>query len=223
MYQFDKQAYIQAYSAIVKNVLDAAKQLQLQHFILHPFGMGAYLRKLHMYVEGWEEKSDKKNQLRRDMVTTIYKLQQAYPEITFYICYPKHQENSHEDTTNAHAFESQFGVLQNVRLYGGTDAFALANHLTKYDLEVGMLNAANAYTLGNDWRSENRAHSAIDENIHRRSYMLCLTSHILEVNLVADFVTMSVDAAAKYTAESDILQIGSNGILWNDGRVYKAR
>ena len=179
--QFATQRYLNHYRQMMENVFNAAHFLKLQHLILHPFGMGAFIRNLHCWVKpkvDWHEGSEKKNQLRSLMVNEMVKALETNAPRPFmcHMCYPLPERDSPEEhENNKKAIEAAMTNHNNIKLEPGVDALALANHIASMGLPVGMLNSANANRIGNKW-DDNGARFAIDENIHRRSHMLCLTS-----------------------------------------------
>ena len=113
-----------------------------------------------------------------NMLRALLEVGEGQPEILYHMCYPTHNAASWEDITNQLAIREIMNGHDNIIIQPGIDAFALANHIAKMGFRVGMLNSANANRLWDHWKGE-RAFSAIDENIHRRSHMLCLTSECL--------------------------------------------
>ena len=176
--KFYKTGYVEHYGAIMENIVKVARDLKLQHLILHPFGIGAFMRNLHNYVFDAYDEEDDKRKLRTEMIQKIVEKIPRSQDITYHMCYPTHRPKSLEDKNNQSAIEHAMNDHSNIILQPGIDALALANHLAKLNLLVAMVNYANANRIGNRWY-ENGAGSATDENIHRRSHMLGLTSRSL--------------------------------------------
>ena len=181
--QFETPKYLHHYRKMMENVFNAVHFLEIQHLILHPFGMGAFIRNLHNWVDGdWQESDQRKEDLRLSMVTAMVEALNTNAPRPFlcHMCYPVNGE-SRENRNNEQAIGDAMTGHNNIILQPGVDALALANHIASMGFSVGMLNSANANRIGNHW-DQNGAESAIDENIHRRSHMLCLTSALLNVN-----------------------------------------
>ena len=184
--QFEAEKYLDHYKRTMENVFNAAHFLGIQHLILHPFGMGSFIRNLHEWVAGdWRESGEQKHNggeqkynLRLSMVTAMVEALDTRPRpFLCHMCYPVHKKDSPGNKNNQQAIQAAMTGHNNIILQPGVDALALANHVASMGLSegisVGMLNSADANRMGTHWED------GMDENIHRRSHMLCLTHKAL--------------------------------------------
>ena len=79
---------------------------------------------------------------------------------------------------NREAFIEVFGNVEGVTIYKGADAFLLGQYMSNNGHKIAVLNGGNKWMVGNHWFG-NRARSAIDENIVRRSPRMGAVAFVL--------------------------------------------
>ncbi|CAE7448067.1 Hid1 [Symbiodinium natans] len=195
--RLDEDLYIQDLRRLWRNVLVAMRHLQVEDIILFPFGMGAFLRHLHLNDDRYEDANSMRRLKRRiadELMKAIVDIclpqskpvnPQATPSTRVHLCLvcvnPESIENHNSFVQAAAAQAKNCPALKDVlRLRKNVDSLQLAHELSKGSgklrpLKVALLNGANRKLCGNHW-FQSGARYAIDENLHRRSASLSRAS-----------------------------------------------
>lgn len=176
--------YLNAMEKIFSNILSACAEKCVKHLVFFPFGMGAFLRHLNL-VDPWYRNSSEMLELRRNLAARfVEELGSASAHVHVHLCIPFCDEDS-EAKSNADAFVRGLEmapavVQQKVTVYPGGDSLELAHLLVagSPSCDVALVNGANRKLVGNHW-FEGGARSAIDENLHRRSWSLSAVAYLL--------------------------------------------
>lgn len=190
--QLDAKRYKRDMGELWNVAFQAAVQLRVQHLIVFPFGMGAFLRNLHKCDPQYSDEG-KIRGVRRYVADGLAEAvaNVAVPaSLKVHLCLV---HGSPEGRSNHNVLIEALGekarTYPNIRsllqVHRNLDALKLATQLC--DLckpsrdgvhPVAMLNGANKKLLGNHWFSYG-ARFAIDENLHRRSASMALASLLL--------------------------------------------
>jgi hypothetical protein len=176
----DEARYIDAMDQVYKNMIEVAKIQDCEHFIFFPFGMGAFLRHLNALDSSYNDDSKLQN-LRRQLSKRFMNAFEAAPKnVSLHICL---QFSSDEAIRNGDAFiravkSASPGTRSRVTLWPEGDCLHLAHELALTSKKVLLVNGANRQMLGNHWFG-GCAKRAIDENLHRRSWILSAHAYIL--------------------------------------------
>lgn len=176
----DEARYIKAMQQVYKNMIEVAKLQDCEHFIFFPFGMGAFLRHLNTLDSSYNDDSKLQN-LRRQLARSFLVAFEAAPsKISLHICL---QFSSDEAMRNGDAFiravkAAPSDTRSRVTLWPEGDCLHLAQELAQTSKAVMLVNGANRQMLGNHWFG-GCAKRAIDENLHRRSWILSAVAYIL--------------------------------------------
>eukprot|EP00930_Biecheleria_cincta_P034124 TRINITY_DN23601_c0_g1_i1.p1 TRINITY_DN23601_c0_g1~~TRINITY_DN23601_c0_g1_i1.p1 ORF type:complete len:723 (-),score=107.44 TRINITY_DN23601_c0_g1_i1:70-2238(-) len=176
----DEDKYLKAMLRIFDNVMMVCNTLEAEHLVLFPFGMGAFLRNLHLLDATYCDPLALQ-QLRCGIVAKMVEaLSGSCPQLRIHICLGG---DSEEARCNMDAFIRGFraagqGVKDRTEIWSGADAFQLSHDLASQSSKVLLLNGANRRLLGNHW-FEGGARRAIDENLHRRSWIMSALAYML--------------------------------------------
>merc|ERR1711953_1593478 len=135
--------------------------------------MGAFLRHLHSLDPQYSDDT-KLQQLRRALAKSfISEFQQSSATTKLHLCL---QFSSDEALRNADAFlralkGAQESVKSRSTIWPEGDCLHLAHELALTNPNVMLVNGGNRQMIGNHWFA-GMAKRAIDENLHRRSWML---------------------------------------------------
>ena len=182
--QLDENRYLSDMRHIFNNLLASQEVMHISDAVWFPFGMGAFLRHL--------DKSDpqyadpfKLNELRKKIAIQFFEALDNHPDLKIHLCLPNDFSNDEsESTQNCHAFleaaKCTSTSKSKVELYINVDATTLAQNLANNPSvkKVSLVNGANRKLIGNHWFGE-RAKTAIDENLHRRSSSTSVISNYL--------------------------------------------
>eukprot|EP00929_Paragymnodinium_shiwhaense_P090852 TRINITY_DN50949_c0_g3_i1.p1 TRINITY_DN50949_c0_g3~~TRINITY_DN50949_c0_g3_i1.p1 ORF type:complete len:772 (+),score=197.90 TRINITY_DN50949_c0_g3_i1:1880-4195(+) len=189
----DDRRYIDSMGHIFDNIVQACGMLRvasgpgvlppigIEHLVLFPFGLGAFLRKLPLLDHRFESRQQMVR-LRRGVVARLAQaLSKLHPSIRLHVCISTSSQEEAKQITDAfiRAFMGAGGVLKSqATMYPDADALQLAHDLAGSSRGVALLNGANRQLLGNHWFA-GQAQRAIDENLHRRSWTLSALSYML--------------------------------------------
>jgi hypothetical protein len=177
----NEEAYFEAMTTILRNVVYAASQLDVEHLVFFPFGMGAFLRHLEKLDKKYEDQIQMQR-LRRRLARCYAEVFEKSPaKLAIHICLQFGQD---EANRNADAFLRGLAdpalkrVRSRVTVWPDADCMQLAHDLAARNEGVLLVNGGNRQLLGNHW-FVGRAKMAIDENLHRRSWRLAALSYML--------------------------------------------
>jgi hypothetical protein len=175
--KLDEDAFIKGTSEIAENIFTTAKELKLQHIVLIPVGMGAFLRNLPKADSTYQD-PNKMLQLRNKMAEAYAAQLQNQLWSTNMVIHLALPTSTQEAKENYDAFIQAVSKLDpavrsRVIVYPDADASEIAQKLADQDQHgggnfVGLVNGANKKLLGNRW-FEDGAMFASDEGYHRRS------------------------------------------------------
>lgn len=177
---FDESKYLGAMSQIFENLVRASTSQSIEHFIYFPFGMGAFLRHLQVLDPAYNDDS-RLQQLRRQLASRfVSAFESALAKVTLHICL---QFSSDEALRNADAFiralkRAPESVTSRTTIWPEGDCLHLAHELAASSQHVMLVNGANRQLIGNHWLG-GMAKRAIDENLHRRSWVLSAHAYVL--------------------------------------------
>lgn len=181
----DEDKYIEAMKHIFTNMLDS-QRAHVEHAVWIPFGMGAFLRNLPQNDPAYTDVR-KMRQLRDRLAETFVNLvEEKYSDMKIHVCLPTDSSGTDFGTNQNHnafikALARNPAAANHFKVYVNVDATDLAQRLANQhgDYRISLANAANRNLLGNRWYHAGSAKRAIDENLHRRSYTLSITSMVL--------------------------------------------
>eukprot|EP00747_Dinoflagellata_sp_TGD_P138369 gnl/TRDRNA2_/TRDRNA2_175781_c1_seq7.p1 gnl/TRDRNA2_/TRDRNA2_175781_c1~~gnl/TRDRNA2_/TRDRNA2_175781_c1_seq7.p1 ORF type:complete len:323 (+),score=44.89 gnl/TRDRNA2_/TRDRNA2_175781_c1_seq7:283-1251(+) len=176
----DDERYIQAMGQIFENVVIACSTLGIEHMIFFPFGMGAFLRHLSILDARFADVSTMWQLRRRIAVRFVQALARSPGNLAVHVALSFFTEEAH---FNADAFvralkDADSAVKSRVTVWQGCDSLELAHRLAAKSDKVALVNGANRRLLGNHWFNDS-ARQAIDENLHRRSWMMAALSYVI--------------------------------------------
>lgn len=205
----DEDKYLKAMLRIFDNVVMVCNTLEAEHLVLFPFGMGAFLRNLHLLDATYCDPLAL-SRLRCGIAAKLVEaLSGSCPRLRIHVCLGG---SSEEAQSNIDAFIRGFraasqGVKDRTEFWSGADAFQLSHDLASQSSKVLLLNGANRRLLGNHW-FEGGARRAIDENLHRRSWIMSALAYLLN------------GYSSKRTfASRDPCELRDN-VQWLGGKVY---
>jgi hypothetical protein len=176
----NEKRYLDAMAQIYKNIIQASAMLDAQHVIFFPFGMGAFLRHLNCIDDSYNSDTRLQN-LRRQLARRfMLAFEAAPPKLTLHLCL---QFSSEEALRNADAFiravkAAPPEIRSRTKLWPEGDSLHLAHELAFTSNGVILVNGANRQMIGNHWFAA-FAKRAIDENLHRRSWVLSAHAYML--------------------------------------------
>eukprot|EP00927_Polykrikos_kofoidii_P035630 TRINITY_DN30184_c0_g1_i1.p1 TRINITY_DN30184_c0_g1~~TRINITY_DN30184_c0_g1_i1.p1 ORF type:complete len:1013 (-),score=188.80 TRINITY_DN30184_c0_g1_i1:456-3494(-) len=190
----DENKYVHDIGELWRCAFDAAAQLAADDIVVFPWGMGAFLRNLHLLDSIYGD-AVKMRHLKSRMADGLFKAAASTPAVTrIHVCL---MDNSYESRVNYNVIvergianaKKHPELASRVKFYRNVDSFGVASRLSnKQQLmtthradevrRVVLLNGANRKLLGNHWFA-NGARTAIDENLHRRSTVMSLGSLLL--------------------------------------------
>eukprot|EP00930_Biecheleria_cincta_P073252 TRINITY_DN60564_c0_g1_i1.p1 TRINITY_DN60564_c0_g1~~TRINITY_DN60564_c0_g1_i1.p1 ORF type:complete len:834 (+),score=128.41 TRINITY_DN60564_c0_g1_i1:45-2546(+) len=199
-FHLDLTAYIEDMGRIFDNLHCSAAQLDCLELVWFPFGMGAFLRKLHEN-DAWYSKDHRDGQLLVELRHTLAQRWVASAEKTagltvsrrIHICVSPSERGTEERDANAAAFLK--AIRQALRasaeersrrsmpatawvVHVDGDALIVAQELANQGRSVALVNGANRNLIGNHWFADG-ARLAIDENLHRRSWTMSALAYVL--------------------------------------------
>eukprot|EP00930_Biecheleria_cincta_P046219 TRINITY_DN31878_c0_g1_i1.p1 TRINITY_DN31878_c0_g1~~TRINITY_DN31878_c0_g1_i1.p1 ORF type:complete len:583 (-),score=54.51 TRINITY_DN31878_c0_g1_i1:23-1771(-) len=174
--------YVRDMGRIFENVLMAAESLGIAHLVFFPFGMGAFMRNLELcdsqYAGGAH--NSKNVQLRLNLCQCFAAcLAKRWPFIV-YLCLTASGDGGEADINTdcfVRAFSSAGIHRAALKVCLGADSLELAQELAMSG-QTALVNGANRALIGNHWFSGG-ARRAIDENLHRRSWLLSAFAYAL--------------------------------------------
>lgn len=194
----DETKYVADMMSLWRRSLEAAAYLGVEDMILFPFGMGAFLRHLDS-IDSYYSEQVPMRRLRKRVAMGLYEaaavvcLRDKAPPMRLHICLV---DNSMESRSNHNCFVEAAGDFVEqvpalgplIKFHRNVDCLELARQLSTAPTsgsgeevrKVGMLNGANNKLLGNHWFAQG-ARNAIDENFHRRSGSMSVSSLILNM------------------------------------------
>eukprot|EP00931_Biecheleriopsis_adriatica_P064393 TRINITY_DN39182_c0_g1_i1.p1 TRINITY_DN39182_c0_g1~~TRINITY_DN39182_c0_g1_i1.p1 ORF type:complete len:479 (-),score=90.50 TRINITY_DN39182_c0_g1_i1:32-1468(-) len=196
----DEGAYLIDMRRTFNNLFHAQALLSIEHSVIVPIGMGAFLRNLAKNDPRYSL-AECDTKLRTSIATELAQAAKPFVagggaghNVTMHLCLGCAGEGT-ESESNRTALVEAFrcaGFDDNqAQIHFGQDATALAEELARQWWKsnsgvasedavapVSLVNAANAWQLGNHWFN-NGALRAIDENLHRRSSLLAAISLML--------------------------------------------
>ncbi|CAE7737426.1 Hid1 [Symbiodinium pilosum] len=197
--RLNEDLYIKDLRRLWRNVLIAMKHLKVEDVILFPFGMGAFLRHLHLNDDRYEDASSMRRLKRRiadELMNAIVDIclprskpvKAAKPAETrtrvhlCLVCVNRESVDNHNCFVQAAADRAKScpELKEILHLRRNVDSLQLAHELAagsgkSRPLKVALLNGANRKLCGNHW-FQSGARYAIDENLHRRSASLSRAS-----------------------------------------------
>lgn len=195
--------YLDDMEVVIGKALQAQIDSGAEHILWNYFGMGAFLR--HVYSDSEEMlklRSDVADRFVAAFDTVFASVgENKRGKITFYLTGPTgesfsdelKQEPQDNYTTFCRAFQSS-KFQKNIIICPETDAFYRGQQIAdRYKVDdgevapVSVINAADSARLGNKWyhgfrpntTTQFNANFAIDENAHRRSPLMALTSFLI--------------------------------------------
>ena len=182
-----EQLFLDDTCHIYENIIEANIRMGMDHMVWSPFGMGAFLRKLERNDTSFCDPLQK-IRLRRNMAKKFVNAIGQIPEtcslkIELCLMTPHGRDKITEAWQNADAFlraliAAPTETRNRVTLWENADSFHVSNLLAGRRKRVCLVNGANRKLLGNHWFGGG-ALSAIDENLHRRSWTLATSSYML--------------------------------------------
>jgi hypothetical protein len=182
----DGWKYIEAMGHIMDNIVSVCTKLQIKQMVFFPLGMGAFLRHLGRVDANFSRDEDMLR-LRRALAARMVESWARLPQgLKVHLCL---QFATDEAQRNADAFlraivaSADFGhkgssMKDRVVIIPEGDALNVASDLAVKSDRVLLVNGANRQLIGNHWFAS-KARTAIDENLHRRSWRLAALSYML--------------------------------------------
>ena len=174
--------YLKAMARIFDHILEAQERF-VTNAVWFPFGMGANLRNLPKNDLFYKDPQNLYN-LRAKIAATFVEAAKLHPKLNIHLCLPT-AEPGEEPTQNYNALisaleASKADIAKQFKVYVNVDAASLAQKLANQAKPIGvsLVNGANRNLLGNEWFGD-YALRAIDENIHRRSFLAALIALLL--------------------------------------------
>jgi hypothetical protein len=177
----DTKKYLNIMSQVIRNFCLASKALKIEHLVLVPFGMGAYLRDLPVRDDAYKNRLKflgLKVQLAHNLISKLTKY--CWGNTVMHFCL---RTGDQEDTDNSRAILNALiakvpANSPKVVIWKEADCLEVAIKLAKSSSSVTILNASNRHILGNKWW-EDSAKRAVEENLHRRSSILSAAACVL--------------------------------------------
>lgn len=206
----DEDKYLKAMLRIFDNVMLACTTLEAEHLVLFPFGMGAFLRNLHLLDATYNDERALQNLRCAIVAKLVQALESSLPTLRIHVCLVA---GNLEARCNVDAFIRGFraasqSIKDRTQMWSGADAFQLTHELASQSSKVILLNGANRRLLGNHW-FEGGAKRAIDENLHRRSWMMSALAYLLN------------SYSCKRTFANRSPHELRDNVQWLGGKVYK--
>eukprot|EP00930_Biecheleria_cincta_P082708 TRINITY_DN72380_c0_g1_i1.p1 TRINITY_DN72380_c0_g1~~TRINITY_DN72380_c0_g1_i1.p1 ORF type:complete len:1090 (-),score=170.08 TRINITY_DN72380_c0_g1_i1:131-3079(-) len=196
----DEERYVADMGTLWRRTLLSARHLSIEDMVMFPFGMGAFLRNLHKLDLRYSDPAAIRR-LRYRVALGLFEAAADIcvndnPPMCIHLCLV---ETSLESRSNHNVFieaaaakVKEVPELANlVKIHRNCDALEMAHTLAckvpgRPDMDisvrkVGLFNGANNKQLGNHWFS-NGARNAIDENLHRRSGAMSVSSLLLNLS-----------------------------------------
>lgn len=180
----DEDSYVGSMRRLYDNMVVVCATLRIQHLVMFPFGMGAFLRHLpsidRRYAD-WITMQRLRRRLASEFVDALRRCPE--PRAGVHFACAAGGDGANEGACNRDAFIRAFAaadalVQQQVIIYPGADSLQLANDLAAGSGAVMLLNGSNRTLIGNHWFNDG-AKQAIDENLHRRSWTLSAASYLM--------------------------------------------
>jgi hypothetical protein len=190
-YALNEDAYVKEMKSIFSNIMKTAMDKGVKDIVWVPFGMGAFLRNLSKNDASYNDA--KKMQALRDKLAKefVEVVSQAgtnqAKKVKVHLCLPLDASGKDIGTNqNYNAFvgalsKASEDVKKAIELYINVDATDVAQRLSNtvnMPYRVGLVNAANRNLIGNHWYADG-AQKAIDENLHRRSFLVSIITSCL--------------------------------------------
>ena len=180
----NKKKYLEDMGKIFHQMLSAQQASGAEHAVWFPFGMGAFLRNLPKLDPSYQDRqalADLRQQIAHAFVSEVCK----FPNLQIYMCLPLDDQIGSDTQQNYNAFVHAFSkvpqINQQVKFFVNVDATDLAQNLAnkyKAPYKVSLANGANRNLIGNHW-FKGRCRTAINENLHRRSFRAALIALVL--------------------------------------------
>eukprot|EP00927_Polykrikos_kofoidii_P041659 TRINITY_DN35506_c1_g1_i1.p1 TRINITY_DN35506_c1_g1~~TRINITY_DN35506_c1_g1_i1.p1 ORF type:complete len:1043 (-),score=173.57 TRINITY_DN35506_c1_g1_i1:240-3368(-) len=190
----DEDKYVHDMGELWRCAFEASAQLDAEDIVVFPWGMGAFLRNLHL-LDSIYGNAVKMRHLKSRLADGLFKAAAGTSVVTrIHVCL---MDNSYESRVNYNVMVER-GIANakqhpelatRVRFYRNVDSLGLASRLSNNQglmmthrrdevRRVVLLNGANRKLLGNHWFG-NGARTAIDENLHRRCTAMSVGSLLL--------------------------------------------
>lgn len=194
-HELDEEKYLDEMERTFETMLTAQEARGIDHTVLFPFGMGAFLRDLKQNDPKYNNPEQLKSLRYKIAERLVQKLQQ-YSNMNVHLCLPvdfSAEQKNKDLFLNYEAFitalynreETGFDNLQDrLTIHLNSDATAVAQKLANElsddptSLKVGLWNASNKNMIGHFWYSDG-AQYAIEENLFRRSFSAGLVAAFL--------------------------------------------